>query len=306
MKRVLPLLLVVGGVLAQTEKSAPFTSYQKYVREQGRTRPVLVNNLDAFVSHILKLTQGAPFMAYEYLGFSGAGYKDLHQFKEDFQRTVVQAYETTKKRYGPSAKIVFLLGGTTDGFGVGYSIIAELIAQKQFNRHDVIVGGLVSDAAVKYHLEGVEKGWGDVISPDQDVLLLLDVYKEPGQDESWELRTEKNGTSATVDVLTKLFAAPNAHGITMELFEGGAIAEKEALEFVQYWSDRVVIATKSFPRLVLRTGYLPKKPAKLTTTPAATALAANPYVQTKSYVFKQPAGSSAAAPLRDIPQGGKK
>lgn len=303
MKKIVMIALCVGTsytwVAAQEEESeaamSEATRYKNYLNDRGIKKPVITDNLNDFVAEVVKLTNGKAFAAYEYLGFSGAGYENLDQYKKDFERAVLQASKDTRKRYGSSAKTIFLLGGTTDGFGVGYQVIDSLIAQKKLLRQDVIVGGLVSDAAVKYQFEGMEKGWSDVISPYQDVLLLMNVDKEPGKTEGWELRKNKSG-SATVDVLTKLFAQPNARYISLELFEGGEIASKEAREFLRQWEGKMFIATKGI-RMVLRPGYHPKKPEKLKGVPAATDLATDPDVISQGFVFLQPIGSSDMTPL---------
>jgi hypothetical protein len=293
-KKILLIMIMCLGsaaLVAQSKKTKSFVDYKSFLLRNGMKRPYLTNDLDEFVFSIVQKTRKKPFTVYEYLGFSGAGYQDMDLYRQDFTRGVLEAVKNTTERYGSTAKTVFLLGGTVDGFGAGYEIIDDLIKQGRLLRKNVIVGGLVADAAVPYHLEGIEKGWGDVISPKQDVLFLMNTYKEPGQTESWELRSSPRGRSATVRVLTKLFSYRKAQSVSLEVFGGGAIAKKEAREFL----ERREAPEKMF--LVLRPDYPPQKPEKLTGLPAATALASDPFIMSQPHIFVQPAGSTQAFPL---------
>ncbi len=247
------LLLLISAPLHSSTPAQVYhasTPAQEY-RELISDRPQVVTSLRQFVDAITGIVGNKPFTVYEYLGFSGASYRNLENYKSHVKLRALAAQRETRKQFGAGAIPVFLLGGTTDGFGAAYDVLQEL--RDGGKLQNVVVAGLVSDAAVKYHLQGLQEGWGEVISPKQDVLLLMDVYKSPGHDEAWELLKKPDGTSATVQVLLDLAAKPSARQVTMELFEGGAQAVKEAIEYL------FVGQSSPLTRLVLHVGYEPKK-----------------------------------------------
>ena len=248
MRKIVALcILSIAFTHAPSYAQTPAQDYRKL----ALARQEVVTTLPAFIKALRTRIGKRPFAVYEYLGFSGAGYSDVDRYKRNFKQRVLAAQQETKKKWGPNAITVFLLGGTTDGFGAGYEVLQQL--RDSGRLPGVIIAGLVSDAAVKYHLQGAQEGWGDVISPQQDLLLLMDVYKKPGQEEAWELLSKKGGMSATVQVLRDLAQFGNAKQVTMALFEGGQQAIKEAAEYLY------ALQNNRKARLVLHVGYEPKK-----------------------------------------------
>ncbi|MCB0411772.1 MAG: hypothetical protein KDD22_04560 [Bdellovibrionales bacterium] len=67
-----------------------------------------------------------------------------------------------------------------------------------------------SNEAVNYHLEGQEKGWGDVISPRQELFFLKETYINALGTKSWELKTGPTSESDTAKVLKDLSRLPGA------------------------------------------------------------------------------------------------
>ena len=246
------------AAVAAVAESAAFQKY-KDIATKAVQKTVIVSTLSSFVSELEKLTEGKPFVVHEFLGFSGADFADIDGFRNDFKQRILDIVKSTSESFGPDAKTVLLLGGTLDGFGVGYNVIAELREKGEIK--NVIVGGLVSDAAVKYP---------ESISPKQDLLLFMNVYKEPGKDEAWELVSQLGGASATVEVLTKIISNPNAKVVSMELYEGGAQALREATE---YNINMEGLALEKTKELVLHVGYEPKKVDKAKGIRAASNLA---------------------------------
>ncbi len=256
---ILSVIAICAPSLLQGQHT-PQTPAEEYRSMRSGIRPIVVTTLLEFTKAIQRRVGSRPFAVYEYLGFSGAGYSDIEFYKRHFKLRALFAQKETKDKFGDNAVTVFLLGGTTDGFGAGYDVLQTLRDPKVLkDDDDVIVAGLVSDAAVDSHKE-----YGGVISPNQDVLLLMDVYKAPGQKESWELLSEKGGRSATVQVLLDLAGKSNAKQVTMELFEGGKQAVKEAQEYLMEG------ARSRKTRLVLHPGYEPKKLEKAGKIRAAT------------------------------------
>ncbi|TVQ77149.1 MAG: hypothetical protein EA369_09570 [Bradymonadales bacterium] len=214
-------------------------------------------SLASFWFGIQELVGGNPFAIYEYTGFSGATYSDMDQYSSDFREMVRAAVARTQRELGNNARTVFVLGASTDGFGKGYEILQEMRGSGEIS--NAIVAGMASNEVVKYHLEGAENGWGDVISPHQDIVFLMQTYSDSDGNRSWELKTFPNGPSETVRLLTVASEEGGAAVSRMEVIEGGAQAFREAVEFLLEASG---VSTAGVLELVLNVGYEAGKPKK--------------------------------------------
>lgn len=264
---------IVITLIISTNLCAKISAVQKYREAIGdnvdKPSSKYFAHYETFLNSINTEIGNSNFSAYEFLGYSGAGYEDIEKFKLEFAKRVINAYEQSKKLGGAKAKTVFILGGSVDGFGEGYKVIDEL--RKTGKIKDVIVTGMISDQIVDYHIEGLEKGWGDVVSPHNDKLLLMETFKDKKDVSSWELKTNKDDISKTVRLLTDLGEKENAHRVQMEIFEGGKQAFKEGLEFT--------LETKGKAQkygLNLNVNYAPKKATKDTGYRAATFMTYTP------------------------------
>ena len=234
---------------AQGKESENFKNYQQYAQNHNIATQ-LYHSPDEFFKAIIPENKNSEnyehYMLINYMGYSGAGYKadpiegellsSHEKFKQDFQASIEQHYNDSLNYNGEmGTKIIFMLGGTTDGFGEGYQWIQEFKDKKQQEGKDtskIIVAGMVADQA----------NLSD-ISPNQDYLLLVDSYKD-SSGQSWELKKSKDDKTS---ILIELF---NHSFITyVELFGGGAQAEKEILDWLENQSDT---GTK---KLTLYPGY---------------------------------------------------
>jgi hypothetical protein len=212
-----------------------------------------------------------PSSMHEFMGFSGAGYAEKDVFVSDFKNAVIGAVNETKARLGSNAVTVLVLGGTLDGFGIGYDIIDDLKKSGQIK--DVVVAGMVSDQAVKYHMDGVKQGY-DVISPKQDHILVMKTYTEGGN-QTWELKDSKTDTSKTVDLLNRynLLSGSSSYSV-MHVMEGGEQAIKESMEMLVENTRAQQTFQKGAvsPEMRLYVGYREGKVAKMKGYKAATQM----------------------------------
>lgn len=227
------LILGISFVAVELRaQSMPAEQYRQFIGEASdisEQDSKVKTSLNAFVKDIKDRVGSSKFDLYQFTGYSGASYSDMSKFEIDFRARVAAAVQRTQLKFEQTAKTVFVLGTTTDGFGRGYEIINEMRESGEIS--NVIVGGMASDEAVKYHLEGAEQGWGDVISPHQDLVFLMNTYSDNAGNRSWELKRNESDQSET----TRLLIVANEMGASisrMEVFEGGAQAFEEAVEFL--------------------------------------------------------------------------
>ena len=230
------ILLFSQSAQAEGEPSENFKRHQQYVQDNNIATK-LYNSPDEFFKAVIPENKTGEtdeyYLLVNYMGYSGAGYKtepiegeslsSYEKFKQDFKASVERHYTQALNSDGVMVtKLIFILGGTKDGFGEGYEWIKEFKEEQQQQGKDIskiIVAGMVSDQAES----------GD-ISPDQDYLLLVDSYKdESGQ--SWELKEAKDKTSIIIDLFN------HSQIVYVELFGGGAQAEKEISEWLKHQSD---------------------------------------------------------------------
>lgn len=191
---------------------------------------ILVRTLDEMLNEILKNVGERNFTAHQFLGFSGASFLDLERYKSEFRKRVLELSQNTLKKYGKEAKTVYILGGSLDGFGIGYKILKELIDSGRIQ--NALVTGMVSNAVIAYHLEGLEKGWGHVISPDQEITMFKQTFIDSKGNPSWELKSTPQGESDTPRILKDLSRYSNAGQMSFNVFGGGAQAFNETLEMI--------------------------------------------------------------------------
>lgn len=218
---------------------------------------------------ILEMAKGRPIGAEMISGFSGTGFANQAGVENDLTQLIRHIASETKSTLGENAVTVLALGGTTDGIGVGYDIIDQLQKNGEIKKGEVIVVGLVSDQAVKFHAERLEKGLGEVISSKQDLIYLAPTYTDASGSQTWELKTSPGAASNTVRFL--LDAPPEAQRVTMHVVGGGRITLTEALEFVLAAGVRGGETRK--PELSLHLGYLEGRLDKLSGFNAATQMA---------------------------------
>ena len=264
------ILLFSQSAQAEGEPSENFKRHQQYVQDNNIATK-LYNSPDAFFKAIIPEQTNKNderYMLINYMGYSGAGYKtdpiegeslsSYEKFKQDFKTSVERHYTEALNNDGVMTKLIFMLGGTTDGFGEGYEWIKEFKEEKQQQGKDIskiIVAGMVSDQAASSD-----------ISPDQDYLLLVGSYQdESGQ--SWELKEAKDKPSVMIDLFN------HSQIVYVELFGGGAQAEKEILEWLKNHNN---IGTK---KLILYPGYQSQAQAK--DYNAAKQLLANPEIKSE-------------------------
>ncbi len=202
-------------------------AYKKYLAKKGNPMQVETAYSRFMYSLLKEKIGGAEFIAKGYLGYSGAGIQQLDDYKSKFASKALAAEAVANEFNGKS---VIILGGSNDGFGVAYEVLNTLRTEGKLR--NTIVVGMVADAVVPYQLEGIVRGWGETISPHQDMVLLLGTRTDlkTGQ-QVWELVEKDGGSSRTVDILSDLTRVPNCKGVEMVPFEGGAIALKEIVEY---------------------------------------------------------------------------
>jgi len=163
-------------------------------------------------------------------GFSGAGYADKADFLKRFEDEVIRIAHDTIAIYGPTAQSYFLLGAR---WAASERLRSDSIVSPQSGEiKNVIVGGLVADGAVAYHLEGVQKSWGDDISPKQDVILLVPSYKDAKGNQVWELKTNPDAESLDGCIPHSASKPKTAKVVRLELLEGGSQSIAEGIEFL--------------------------------------------------------------------------
>lgn len=193
-----------------------------YVNEQqANSQSRVVTQYDVFKYRLARMIGGSQFSAIEIVGFSGAGYNDIERFKEQVRGQILVEAERVK-----DGKVVLVLGGSIDGIGAAYDVAEKLRAEGMKN---LVVVGMVAQEVVKYQLEGKIQGWGDVLSPKQDLLLLVDNSRN-GQQGSWELTEKPNGSSRTVDIVLDLTKLQNNVSTRFQVYEGGEQSIKETIE----------------------------------------------------------------------------
>lgn len=268
----------VVGMMAQAQVVSPANQMRQILGEsqitttnyidrlQKESQSKIQTELHRLLIAIENAAGNRPFAMHEFLGYSGADYADKEGFKNDFRRIIKQVVAKTKANLGSEAVTVLALGGTVDGFGVGYDIIDDLKKTGQIK--DVIVVGLVSDQAVQYHAEGIEKGWGDVISPKQDFLYLADTYTKDGS-KVWELKSSPTSASDTVRFL--LDSRRSSYSV-MHVMEGGEQAFKESVEMLLEAARDANAGVKTDVEMKLYAGYREGKPKKMKGYKAATQM----------------------------------
>ncbi len=165
---------------------------------------------------IMKKAGTRPVVITENLGFSGAGYAG-DQFAKDFTELSNEFANIN------DAVSVQVMGGSKDGFGMGYDLVPT---------KNTIVAGMVADQAVGYHVEGQQKGWGDVISPRNEAIYLVPTHKDASGNEVWEVKRSSTGVSQTSELLVEAGRTRGVKSTRMVAFEGGAIALQEMIEYV--------------------------------------------------------------------------
>jgi hypothetical protein len=219
-------------------------------------------------------------------GYSGAGYGDQAQLKASLRaRILALVAEDTQvdaRNGGTNAKTAFICGGTVDGVGVVYDVINEMRLLGEIDSSKIMVAGIVADQAVGYHLEGLEKDWGDTISPHQDALLLVNTFAGSDGKQSWEVKESSDARSMNSRILDNqwlqmmvgLYAQNAVRPITVrtsvEVFEGGPIAFDEPLEAL---ISNYVISGGTGLQINAHRGFETKKRAKDQGARAATDLA---------------------------------
>lgn len=232
------LLLSMSSALADP----PAADYAEYASKNG----VKTKVYSQFVDFFSDLISGKVRIV-EVGGFSGAGYADMDAYKRSFMAFAETEIENTRALLGNAANTVFVLGGSVDGFGAAYEFLDEARgANPKFS--NIIVAGMVSDQVVQYHLEGAAKGWGDVISPKQDMLLLAGT--------NWDLKVSEGSQSYTTRLLTA--AAQLGIHTKWAIFEGGPQAFAETLELT-YEVNR---SQNRLVQIELIPGFEPKKANK--------------------------------------------
>jgi hypothetical protein len=190
----------------------------------------LTYDLDAMVRAILHRVGDRRFTAHQFLGYSGASFADLELYKAQLRTRAIELNRRTRRAEGKDAVTVYILGATLDGFGVGYDILHELIAAGEIK--NAVVAGMASNEAITYHLEGLEKGWGDVVSPKQEIVFFKQTYTDAQGHRSWELKGFEGDESDTPKVLKELSRFANAGRMTFNVFGGGMQAFNETLEMI--------------------------------------------------------------------------
>lgn len=236
------------------------TEYRQSLGEQGADKSSkVVTSYGTFFYNLSRMIGGQSFRAIEIVGFSGAGYQDIERYKGEVKTQLDRQLNGIQS----GGKVVVVLGGSIDGIGAAYDVLNEL--KKSDKYKNVVVVGMVSDQVVKYQLEGKIKGWGDTLSPHQQLLLALSTEKG-----SWELIEAKPapvyysdtlkehvpGTSRTVDILLDLAKLQNCQKAELHVFEGGDQALREGLEFSARTSE---VAKAEKLAMVLHTGYEPSE-----------------------------------------------
>ncbi len=226
-------------VVFEGEKISPADKYREAIGEtvDPRLSPNERNSYSkvktsfrSFEDSIMTEIGDRHFSVSEFLGYSGAGYGNLGKFESNFARKIIETNKRTLKEGGANAVTVLVLGGSKDGFGKGYEIIRQLQEEGQIK--NVLVAGMVSEGVVKYHLEGIQKGWGEVIAGENDVLFLMKTYRQKDGSTSWELKERPEDASKTVEILTNLGSKDLNLFTSMEIFEGGKQAFREGIEYM--------------------------------------------------------------------------
>ncbi len=240
------------------------------------------NDREGLLGRIALFAQGATSLGlYEFGGYSGAGYADVASLRESLRARVLELVAEDTRIGGENAKTVIICGGTVDGVGVIYDVIKNLRTSGAVDSSKIMVAGIVSDQAVDYHLEGLEKGWGDVLSPHHDALLLVDSFSDDGK-QSWEVKESSDARSFNsaildgvwVSQMVQLFGSAKAWipvRTSVEVFEGGPIALDEPFEAVIH---NYVNSGSTALQLNLHRGFETKKRAKDQGVRAATDLSA--------------------------------
>lgn len=204
---------------------------------------------------IMNLLNGAAFTAHQFLGYSGAGFLQMNEFIQRFRNEVLRLQSKTLESLGQDAKTVLILGATVDGFGKGYEVIDSM--RKEGLLKNVIVVGMASNEAVTYHLQGLKEGWGDVISPKQDLFYLKETFVDEQGNRSWELKTSPGSESDTAKILKDLSRLSTAGVMTFNVFGGGAQAFNETMELILEARNRPAPV-----EINLNIGFEPGKPKK--------------------------------------------
>lgn len=240
---------------------------EQFLALRSADRPQTVTfTLNEMSQKILQKVGGKPFTAHQFLGFSGASYFDLDRYKEELVERAIELNQQTLRQNGDEAVTVYILGATYDGFGVAYHLLQELIDSGRIR--NALVTGMASDEAINFHLEGLEKGWGHVIAPSQNIAYFKKTFTDANGNRSWELKTSPESESDTPKILKNLSRYPNAGTMTFNVFGGGFQAFNETLE--------MILESRNRPHQVqirLYSSHRPGKPAKDTGYRAADMLA---------------------------------
>ncbi|MFN8790637.1 MAG: hypothetical protein ACK5Y2_04195 [Bdellovibrionales bacterium] len=167
-----------------------------------------------FFSKLHQLTNGAPVVTELFAGFSSAGYQ-TELLKSDLQAYTKASISENKRLYGPNTKTVFISGATAEGIGLVYS--------PEVAGPDLLKIGIVSDQALAYEMK-----YGNQIAP-QDLIFLVKTFTDKSGSRTWEVKPTEGDTSYNNSAHDQIDSKKSK----FNLFEGGEIGFKEALEWLE-------------------------------------------------------------------------
>ncbi len=193
----------------------------------GEMNSLLLTQTWKFQQKIYEQTRGRPFVLELMAGFSGPGYGNAN-FRADLKSFMTLKAAGNKQEFGGNVVTVFIGGGTKDGIGAMYEMSGQ----------DILKYGAVSSEALKYELE-----YGNTLSRNQNAILLYSTFKDESGASTWEMKARPSAESYNVMIFNTL----PARRLDFNLFEGGDIGLKEALE----WVERATSADQSSRRFRL-------------------------------------------------------